>query len=82
VKNGYTTGFNLGLTLALPGEVASATADFGRSVTLERTEEKTNEKVQCWSVDSHIPTPAATNTKARVEVRVMCVCVCVWGGGG
>ena len=78
ISSGYTTSFNLGLSLSLPHEVASATASFGRSVEVSKVEETSKEQVQTWSVDTAIPSPPRTVTKAKMEVGVGCdVCVCV-----
>ncbi|XP_070199832.1 uncharacterized protein [Littorina saxatilis] len=69
ISRGYTAGFNLGLSLGLPHDVAQATASYGRSVTVDRAETTTRELAQSWSVDTVIPSPAGVRTRATVQVK-------------
>lgn len=69
VTNGYSTSVGLGLSLALPNDVVSATADFGKTVVLETAESSTKEHEQVWAVDSEVPSPPMSRTLARVEVK-------------
>lgn len=69
VMKGYTKGFNVELSLALPEEVASLTAGFGREVTMEAAEEDTHEQTLTWAVDSTIKVAAHHRTTAEMVVR-------------
>ena len=71
ITSGYSTSYDLGLSLSLPYEVASATASFGRSVEVSKAEETSKEHVQSWSVDTSIPSPPHTLTRAKMEVGVV-----------
>ena len=69
ISKGYTQGFNLELKIALPEEVASATAGFGREVNTETAEEHTKETSITWAVDSSIKVRPKHRTTATMVVR-------------
>lgn len=69
VTNGYTTSFNVGITLALPYEVATATVGFGREVKVETADQTTFEQEQLWSVDTKVNMQPRSMTKVKVEVK-------------
>lgn len=69
ISKGYTKGFHVELKLALPEEVASATAGFGREVNVDSTDESTQETSITWSVDSNIKVPPKHKTIAKMVVK-------------
>ncbi|KAJ8298768.1 hypothetical protein KUTeg_022828 [Tegillarca granosa] len=69
VSKGYTTGGNIGLSLAVPGDVFKATASFGRQVKLEKASGNTNEKILTWSTDDTIKVKPRSKLTAKVEIK-------------
>lgn len=69
ITKGFTRGFNLELKLGLPDEIVSATAGFGREVTMERSDDWTHEETVSWSVNSTIKVPPNHRTIAELVVK-------------
>ncbi|XP_041365966.1 uncharacterized protein LOC121380974 [Gigantopelta aegis] len=70
ITNGFTKGYNLGLTLAVPNDVLQATVGYGKEVTVQNSEEDTILRSITWSIDSTVKAQPRRETTAKLEVQV------------
>lgn len=68
VETGFSRGFDFGLKLTVPGEVAEANAGFKREVTVTNIGEDTIEEELIWAVDNSVKVPANTETIAELVI--------------
>ncbi|GFO01070.1 Lin 24 like family member [Plakobranchus ocellatus] len=69
ITRGFTRGLNLELKLALPEEIVSATAGFGRELTMEKSQDWTQEETVSWSINSTIKVRPKYRTVAELVVK-------------
>ncbi|BFZ16181.1 hypothetical protein BsWGS_19220 [Bradybaena similaris] len=69
ITKGFTKGLRLDLKFALPSKILSATAGFGRDLTLETSDESTREESIKWSINSNIKVPGKHQTVAELVVK-------------
>lgn len=68
VNKGYTKGINVGLKLAVPGEVANATANFGYSVNVTDNSEESTEQTMTWGSDCKVKVPRNKQVSAKISI--------------
>lgn len=68
VTKGYTKGINVGLKLAVPGDVANLTTSFGYSVNLTDNSEESTEETMTWGSDCKVKVPKGQRMSAKISV--------------
>lgn len=68
VTKGYTKGINVGLKLAVPGDVANLTTSFGYSVNLTDNSEESSEETMTWGSDCKVKVPKGQRMSAKISV--------------
>lgn len=68
VTKGYTKGINVGLKLAVPGDVANLTTSFGYSVNLTDNSEESTEETMTWGSDCKVKVPKGQKMCAKISV--------------
>mmetsp|Transcript_29361 Transcript_29361/g.47099 ORF Transcript_29361/g.47099 Transcript_29361/m.47099 type:complete len:265 (+) Transcript_29361:51-845(+) len=68
ITKGYTKGINVGLKLAVPGDVANITPSFGYSVNITENSEETTEKTIDWGSDCKVKVPKGQKVSAKISV--------------
>ncbi|XP_061183076.1 uncharacterized protein LOC133191345 [Saccostrea echinata] len=68
VTKGYTKGVNVGLKLAVPGDVANLTTAFGYSVNITDNSEESKEETMTWGSDCKVRVPKQKKVTANISV--------------
>lgn len=68
VTKGYTKGINVGLKLAVPGDVANLTTSFGYSVNLTDNSEESTEETMTWGSDCKVKVAKGQKMSAKISV--------------
>lgn len=68
ITKGYTTGMNVGLTLAAPGGVIGTTAGFSKGFTVESVLQNEDQRIMTWSADSVLLVGRMSKVTAKLQI--------------
>ena len=68
LTKGCTKGFNLGLTLAAPGDVAEASVGFEKGFSIENAKETSDQKTLTWATEGSLTVKPKSTLTAELEI--------------
>ena len=68
ITKGYTTGIELGLSLAAPGDIANASVGFSKGYSIDNTTESTDQRTLVWTADGTLTVGANSIVTAELKI--------------
>ncbi|VDI57801.1 Hypothetical predicted protein [Mytilus galloprovincialis] len=69
LTKGCTKGFNVGLTLSAPGEVAEASVGFEKGWSIENAKENSDNKTLTWATEGNLTVPPRSLLNAELQIK-------------
>jgi hypothetical protein len=71
LTKGCTKGFNVGLTLAAPGDIAKASVGFEKGFSIENAKETSDQKTLTWATEGSLTVKAKSTLIAELQIKEM-----------
>ena len=68
LTKGCTKGFNVGLTLAAPGDVAEASVGFEKGFSIENAKETSDQKTLTWATEGSLTVKPKSTLTAELQI--------------
>ena len=68
LTKGCTKGFNVGLTLAAPGDVAKASVGFEKGFSIENAKETSDQKTLTWAAEGSLTVKPKSTLTAELQI--------------
>ncbi|CAG2241976.1 unnamed protein product [Mytilus edulis] len=68
ITKGYTTGFNVGLTLSAPSDIVGTTAGFSKGFSVENTLANEDQRTMTWSAEGVLLVEKQSMLTAKLQI--------------